>query len=119
MKLKRKNSFMKKYIRSAFAIICLIAYAYFFILCIWGKPVFDRTGHLDYIAIFHLLAIFNYLNFKTMVDIFKLEELRNKNESFFILHGFLVSIFPYPNYLLAGFMLAAAAIVSLGIKSRI
>jgi hypothetical protein len=119
MKLKRKNSFMKKYIRSAFAIVCFIAYIYSFILCAWGKPLYGQTGHLEYIIVFHLLALFNYLNFKTMADFFKLEELRNKNESFFILHGFLVSVFPYPNYLLAGFMLAAAAIVSLGIKSRI
>ena len=110
---------MKKYFNAAFAIICFIAYAYFFMLCVWGKPLYGRIGHLEYILIFHLLAIFNYLNFKTIIDLFKLDGLKNRNESFFILHGILVSVFPYPNYLIAGFMLAAAAIVSLGIKSRI
>jgi hypothetical protein len=110
---------MKINIRSAFAIVCFIAYVYSFILCLWGKPLYGETGHVEYIIVFHLLAIFNYLNFKTIVDLFKLEELKNRSQSFFILHGILVSVFPYPNYLLAGFMLAAAALISLGLKSTI
>jgi hypothetical protein len=105
-------------VKLAIALIFFLFYVYIFYLSLWGKPLYDGTGNVGYIIAFHLLAIVNYFSIGVVVKTFNVIVLLSKRESFFLLHGSLISVFPYAGYLYAGIVLMAAALISSAINSR-
>jgi hypothetical protein len=90
---------------------------YDFILAIWGKQLYDGIGNVGYIIAFHILAIANYVLLNQFQNANKSASYWNRAELIFLLHGSLMSVFPYNGYLLAGTLLMVAAIIALAIKS--
>jgi hypothetical protein len=98
------------------SVLSLVGYFYVFCLCLWGKPLYDETGNVGYIIAFHILSIINYFILDTVVNKFSLSIFRNRVELFFLLHGSLISVFPYEGYLLGGMILMSASLVTAGIR---
>ncbi|MFI5131076.1 MAG: hypothetical protein ACHQFX_13835 [Chitinophagales bacterium] len=109
---------MRKKVTLITAAIFLATYFYSFYLCIWGKPLYGEIGNIQYIIAFHMLAIVNYFLLGIVADSFTIGIAQNRSELFFLLHGSLISVFPYNNYLVAGFVLIAASLITSGLKSK-
>lgn len=100
------------------AIFFFLCYAYSFVLALWGKPLYDKTGNIGYLLAFHLLAIINYLVLGIAMKVFNTSAILRKPELLFFLHGSLISLFPYNGYQSMGAILMAAALISSAISGR-
>lgn len=94
------------------------SYVYSFILALWGKPIHDRTGYVEYLVAFHLLAIINYLVLVIALELHNTRASLKKPEMLFVLHGSLLTLFPYNGYQSIGAIVMAAALISSAIGSR-
>jgi len=92
----------------------MLAYFYDFVLCLWGKPLYELKN-IEYIIILHVLAIVNFL---LLSYGFFSYTIRSKAELFFLLHGCLMSVLPYNGYLISGIILMTAGLVSSAIRNR-
>ena len=105
---------MNRYLKLSIFLILAAAYFYDFVLCLWGKTV-EYNRNVEYIIIFHILAIICYL---FLTNGFLTDSSRNRAELFFVLHGCLISVFPYNGYLTAGIILMTGALIGSAIKNR-
>ena len=98
-----------------FLIIC---YAYSFYLALWGHPLYSGIGDAGYLVAFHLLAVVIYLTISILLGTFETQTTSIRPELIFILHGSLLTLFPYNGYQSIGAIVMAAALISSAIGSR-
>jgi hypothetical protein len=110
---------MKK--RSGFLVLLvflLLCYAYSLFLALWGHPLYSGRGDAGYLVAFHLLSVLTYLSLSIVLELFETHSSLKKPELIFVLHGSLITLFPYDGYQQFGAVVMAAALISLGIRGR-
>ena len=112
LNMKKRSGFL------ALFVLLFMCYAYSAFLALWGKPLYSGAGHAEYLVAFHLLSVLTYLSLSFVLELFEAHPSLRKPELIFVLHGSLITLFPYNGYQQFGAIVMAAAMISLGIKSR-